>query len=109
MDPVVPVIVQFYCVELLRYSILWCAGRLRLRGIAFVCVVQSHERDCSLDSASVLVGGVDDVGEHLGVGVAARAMASIPERARPRIMESLRDIIITFRLRIAVSGFAIVV
>ena len=41
-----------------------------LRGIAFVCVVQSHERDCSLDSASVLVGGVDDVGEHLGVGVA---------------------------------------
>ncbi|RGQ72958.1 hypothetical protein DWY82_04415 [Bifidobacterium longum] len=41
-----------------------------LRGIAFVCVMQSHERDCSLDSASVLVGGVDDVGEHLGVGVA---------------------------------------
>ena len=33
-------------------------------------VMQSHERDCSLDSASVLVGGVDDVGEHLGVGVA---------------------------------------
>ena len=94
-----------YCV----IQLLWCAGRLRLRGIAFVCVMQSHERDCSLDSASVLVGGVDDVGEHLGVGVAARAMASIPERARPRIMESLRDIIITFRLRIAVSGFAIVV
>ena len=63
-----------------------------LRGIAFVCVMQSHERDCSLDSASVLVGGVDDVGEHLGVGVAGAG-----------------DGIHTFRLRIAVSGFAIVV